>query len=63
MTKLPREQENTPTIRDLYPHLDEAQLEKAEENFQRYLDIALRIYERVKSVEVVVDNQRFDGLK
>ena len=37
------------TIRDLYPHLDEPQLKEAEENFQRYLDVALRIFDRIRA--------------
>jgi hypothetical protein len=36
------------TIRDLYPHLDEEQLEEAEENLERYLELVLRIYERIQ---------------
>jgi hypothetical protein len=36
------------TIHDLYPHLDEAQLKEAEENLQRYVEIAMRIYERIQ---------------
>ena len=35
------------TIRDLYPHLNEEQLKEAEENLERYLELVLRIYERI----------------
>ena len=37
------------TIRDLYPHLNEEQLEEAEENLERYLELVLRIYERIRN--------------
>jgi hypothetical protein len=49
------------TMRDLYPHLNDAQLEEAEENFQRYLEIALRIYERLRAEKGIVDNRTFDS--
>lgn len=31
-------------LRDLYPHLNEDDLKKAEEAFDRYLEVVLRIY-------------------
>lgn len=34
---------------DLFPHLDEEQLKEAEENLDRYLKLALRIYERIRT--------------
>jgi hypothetical protein len=46
-----KRQEEPITMRDLYPHLNEEQLKEAEENFRRYLEIALRIYERIRSDE------------
>jgi hypothetical protein len=36
------------TIRDLYPDLDDEQLKEAEENLQRYLELTLRIYDRIR---------------
>ncbi|MDA2938742.1 hypothetical protein MYX75_10835 [Acidobacteria bacterium AH-259-A15] len=36
------------TIRDLYPQLDEEQLKEAEENLDRYIELALRMYERIR---------------
>ncbi len=36
------------TIRALYPRLSEEELREAEENLDRYLELALRIYERVR---------------
>jgi hypothetical protein len=38
-----------PTLRDLYADLDAAQLKETEENLERYLELALRIYERILS--------------
>jgi len=38
-----------PTIRDLYPGLSDEQLKEAEENLGRYLELALRIYDRIRS--------------
>ena len=43
------EPENTPTLRDLYPDLTDEELEEAEENLQGYLDVVLRIYERLEA--------------
>jgi len=36
------------TIRDLYPHLTEAELAEAEDNLERYLMLVLRIFERME---------------
>jgi len=55
------EMERGPTIRDLYPHLNEDELREAEDNLQRYFEIALRIHDRLESEKNVVDNQLFDG--
>jgi hypothetical protein len=43
------EQSAKPTIRDLYPRLDETELKKTEENLDRYLALVLRIFERLES--------------
>jgi len=37
------------TVRDLYPHLDDEQIKEAEETLERYLELALRIYERIRA--------------
>jgi hypothetical protein len=39
----------SPHIADLYPDLNEEELLEAEENLDRYLELALRIFSRVKS--------------
>jgi hypothetical protein len=36
------------TIRDLYPGLSEAELKAAEENLDRYLELIVRIHERME---------------
>jgi len=36
------------TIRDLYPHLNDEQLKEAEENLGRYLEVTLRVYDRIR---------------
>ena len=38
-----------PSIRDLYPQLTETELAEAEDNLDRYLALALRIFERIES--------------
>jgi hypothetical protein len=35
-----------PTIRELYPHFTDEQLAEAEDNLERYLTLALSIFER-----------------
>jgi len=49
MDELNPKKEPDITIRDLYPHFTEEQLKDAEENLRRYLELALRIYERIRS--------------
>ena len=46
-----KSQDDKPEIKiaDLYPTLNPAQLQEAEENLERYLELALRIYERVRN--------------
>jgi hypothetical protein len=39
----------TPTLRDLYPHLNEEQLAEVEDTLERYLALVLRIFERLES--------------
>ncbi len=38
-----------PTIRDLYPHLNDEQLAEVEDTWERYLALVLRIFERLES--------------
>ena len=35
------------TVRDLYPDLTDEELQVAEENLERYLELKLRVYERI----------------
>jgi len=39
--------EAPPTIRDLYPHLDDEQLAQAEDNLRRYVALVLCVFDRV----------------
>ena len=43
-----RAKETEITIRNLYPHLNDEQLKEAEENLHRYLELTLRIYDRIR---------------
>ena len=43
------QQEGSPTIRDLYPHLSDEELREADENLGRYIELTLRIYERIRN--------------
>jgi hypothetical protein len=43
-----QDDKSKPTIRDLYPNLSEQQALEAEENLNRYLQLALQIYERIR---------------
>jgi hypothetical protein len=36
------------TLRGLYPHLSEEELQIAAENFDRYLELAVRMYDRIR---------------
>ncbi len=35
------------SFRKLYPHLSEAELKEAQQNLDRYIELVLRIYERI----------------
>jgi hypothetical protein len=37
----------TVTIRDLYPHLSDEELEIVEDQFEQYLALVMRIYDRI----------------
>jgi hypothetical protein len=43
--------EKTPTLKELYPQLNDKQLGEVEESLERYLTLALRIFERLESEE------------
>lgn len=58
MTTKKGDGDSTMAFRDLYPNLADAQLGEAEENFARYLDLVLRIYERVRSEAKADDHSR-----
>lgn len=39
----------TPQTRESYPHLTEAELQRAQENLERYIALVLRIFESIES--------------
>jgi hypothetical protein len=43
------QQQSSPTIRDLYPHLSDEDLKDADENLSRYIELTVRIYERIRN--------------
>ncbi len=44
-----RESTDPISLRQLYPHLTDEQLETAEANLRRYIAVMVRIYERVRA--------------
>lgn len=40
-----------PTLRDLYPNLNEEELSEVEDTLEQYLELVLRIFERVEAEE------------
>jgi hypothetical protein len=42
---------NPPTLRQLFPELDEGQLVEAEQNLDRYLAVVLGIFERLHNAQ------------
>jgi hypothetical protein len=48
MTNLDPKSGSNPTIRDLYPDMGEDRQRAAEENLERYLELMLRIYQRIR---------------
>lgn len=49
MSKLAPHKDREITIRDLYPNLSEEQLREAEEVLDRYIELAVRMYRRIKA--------------
>ena len=47
MANNPISEDREITIRDLYPHLTDEELREAEENMEKYLELELRMYERI----------------
>lgn len=40
---------NNIELKDIYPHLTDEQLKEAEETIEQYLELVMRIYERIKN--------------
>lgn len=36
------------SIQDLYPHLNDEQIKEAEENLYRYIELTVRMYDRIR---------------
>ncbi len=49
------------TVRDLYPSLNEEQLKETEDNLDRYLEIVLRIYERILRDRIETQEAQKEG--
>jgi hypothetical protein len=50
------EKKSAPTIRDLYPHFTDEQLAEAEDAFDQYLAIVLRIFDRLQQAGQLTAN-------
>lgn len=53
-----KQDDGSPTLRDLYPHLIDAEIAAAEDRFDRYIELALRIFERLSSDPTYPENIR-----
>lgn len=42
------DQQSEKTVRKLYPHLSDPQLEEANENLRQYIALAVRVFERLE---------------
>lgn len=49
MESEPQESIGDQALRALYPNLTEAELQEAEENFARYVELAVRIWQRIEA--------------
>lgn len=52
MSQAPKQRKNVPTLRELYPELNEEQLEEAEHNLDRYAAFLIRIAQRIAADSV-----------
>ena len=51
----PRRTTHRPNIRDLYPEYNDEELAAAEDAFERYLSLILRIFDRLEAGKKLVD--------
>jgi hypothetical protein len=58
MTGTPEQQKHIPTFSELYPHLTEQERADAEDRFDRYLALAVRIFKRLESDPSFPENLR-----
>jgi hypothetical protein len=52
------QQDGLPTLRDLHPHLTDVEIADAEARFDRYIELALRIFERLSADPTYPENLR-----
>jgi hypothetical protein len=48
MTTNPGKPQREKTLRQLYPHLSDSELEEANENLRQYVALAIRVFERLE---------------
>jgi hypothetical protein len=53
-----KQHEEPPTLRDLHPHLTDAEIADAEIRFDRYIELAVRIFERLSADPTYPENIR-----
>lgn len=58
MPQTPEERDAVPTFRELYPHLTDEQLRDAEDRFDRYIALAVRVFERLRNDPEFPENLR-----
>lgn len=49
------------TIKELYPNLSEEELIEAEENLERYLEVVMRIFERINNAPGLLTDLKRDS--
>ncbi len=49
MKEISQRVERPPTLKELYPELNDAQLKEAEKNLDRYLKLSIRMYDRIRN--------------
>jgi len=58
MAGTPEPQDKVPTFRELYSHLTEKELADAEDRFDRYIALAVRVFERLRNDPTFPENLR-----
>jgi hypothetical protein len=58
MPQTAEQKDAVPPFRELYPHLTEEQLKDAEDRFDRYIALAVRVFERLRNDPTFPENLR-----